>query len=199
MTAPADGYVVNWQVQEGTMLVPAPVAAAGTFIDTSELPVIAAFPQNYLVNVKPGNEVELVLDPKIEQQAKSLHRGGGALVRRLINSSCGESLALKAQIPQVGLPLMTSDDAVTPAAFYQLTASCLPTPVGACKPNDLTISLKAKESEKDKQWPRTRFAYGTTRTLRLLLASTPRPFSTAGWAPSTVHPATIRPARRATF
>ena len=33
--APTDGYVVNWQVQEGTMLVPMPLAAAGTFIDTS--------------------------------------------------------------------------------------------------------------------------------------------------------------------
>src|SRR5262249_22694523 len=33
MYAPADGYVVNWQVQEGTMLVPMPMAAAGTFID----------------------------------------------------------------------------------------------------------------------------------------------------------------------
>jgi multidrug resistance efflux pump len=30
MTAPSDGYVVNWQVQEGTMLAPMPTAAAGT-------------------------------------------------------------------------------------------------------------------------------------------------------------------------
>jgi multidrug resistance efflux pump len=63
MTAPADGYVVNWQVQEGTMLVPMPMAAAGTFIDTSETVVVASFPQNYLTNVEPGNEVEVVLDP----------------------------------------------------------------------------------------------------------------------------------------
>jgi multidrug resistance efflux pump len=63
MLAPADGYVVNWQVQEGTMLVPAPLAAAGTFITTSENVIVAAFPQNYLVNVEAGNEVELVLDP----------------------------------------------------------------------------------------------------------------------------------------
>jgi multidrug resistance efflux pump len=63
MYAPSDGYVVNWQVQEGTMLVPMPMAAAGTFIDTSETWIGAGFPQNYLMNVEPGNDVEVVLDP----------------------------------------------------------------------------------------------------------------------------------------
>ena len=63
MLAPADGYVVNWQVQDGTMLVPAPLAAAGTFISTSETYVAAAFPQNYLPNVRAGDPVEVVLDP----------------------------------------------------------------------------------------------------------------------------------------
>ncbi len=63
MVAPSDGFVVNWQVQEGTMLVPVPLAAAGTFIDTSQTAIVAAFPQNYLVNVEPGNDVELALDP----------------------------------------------------------------------------------------------------------------------------------------
>jgi len=63
MTAPSDGYVVNWQVQAGTMLSSAAVAAAGTFIDTSDIFVAAVFPQNYLTNVEPGNDVELVLDP----------------------------------------------------------------------------------------------------------------------------------------
>jgi multidrug resistance efflux pump len=63
MLAPSDGYVVNWQVQEGTMLVSMPMAAAGTFIDTSDTSIIAAFPQNHLTNVKAGNDVELILDP----------------------------------------------------------------------------------------------------------------------------------------
>ena len=63
MTAPADGYVVDWQVQVGTMLTSAPVAAAGAFIDTSSLYVVAVFPQNYLNNVRQGDDVELVLDP----------------------------------------------------------------------------------------------------------------------------------------
>jgi multidrug resistance efflux pump len=62
MTAPSDGYVVTWQVQEGTMLVPMRTAAAGTFVDTTSISVLAAFPQNYLTNVRSGDEVELVLD-----------------------------------------------------------------------------------------------------------------------------------------
>jgi multidrug resistance efflux pump len=63
MKAPSDGYVVNWQVQPGTMLTSAPVAAAGTFINTSDIFVGAVFPQNFLTNVEPGDDVELVLDP----------------------------------------------------------------------------------------------------------------------------------------
>ena len=63
MYAPEDGYVVNWQVQVGTMLVPMPVAAAGTFVVTADTAVAAVFPQNWLSNVEPGNDVELVLNP----------------------------------------------------------------------------------------------------------------------------------------
>ena len=60
MTAPSDDYVLNWQVQAGTMLVPMPTAAVGTFVDTTSISVLAAFPQNYLTNVRSGDEVELV-------------------------------------------------------------------------------------------------------------------------------------------
>jgi multidrug resistance efflux pump len=63
MLAPSDGYVVNWQIQVGTMLAPVPIAAAGTFVDTSSIQVFALFPQNYLANVRPGDDVEMVLDP----------------------------------------------------------------------------------------------------------------------------------------
>jgi membrane fusion protein, multidrug efflux system len=63
MTAPGDGYVVNWQVQVGTMLVPAPIAAAGTFVNVSDIAVAAVFPQNWLANVEPGDDVEMVLNP----------------------------------------------------------------------------------------------------------------------------------------
>jgi membrane fusion protein, multidrug efflux system len=63
MVAPGDGYVVNWQVQIGTMLVPAPLAAAGTFVNVSDTAVAAVFPQNWLSNVEPGNDVEMVLNP----------------------------------------------------------------------------------------------------------------------------------------
>jgi membrane fusion protein, multidrug efflux system len=63
MLAPEDGYVVNWQVQVGTMLVPAPIAAAGTFVVTSDTAVAAVFPQNWLSNVEPGNDAEMVINP----------------------------------------------------------------------------------------------------------------------------------------
>jgi membrane fusion protein, multidrug efflux system len=63
MTAPGDGYVTNWQVQIGTMLVPMPLAAAGTFVNVSDTAVAAVFPQNWLSNVEPGDDVEMVLNP----------------------------------------------------------------------------------------------------------------------------------------
>jgi membrane fusion protein (multidrug efflux system) len=63
MTAPGDGYVTNWQVQVGTMLVPMPLAAAGTFVNVSDTAVAAVFPQNWLSNVEPGDDVEMVLNP----------------------------------------------------------------------------------------------------------------------------------------
>jgi len=61
--APADGYVVDWQVQEGTMVVALPMSPAGTFIETADTFVVAVFPQNHLMNVQPGNDVDLALDP----------------------------------------------------------------------------------------------------------------------------------------
>jgi multidrug resistance efflux pump len=63
MYAPTDGYVVNWQVQEGTWLTALRFAPAGTFVNTSETAIAASFPQNHLVNVKAGDDVEVVLDP----------------------------------------------------------------------------------------------------------------------------------------
>ena len=63
MTAPDDGYVTNWQVQIGTMLVPMPLAAAGTFVNVSDTAVAAVFAQNWLSNVEPGDDVEMVLNP----------------------------------------------------------------------------------------------------------------------------------------
>jgi len=63
MLAPADGYVFDWVVQEGSMLVPYTVAAAGVFVNAEETNVIASFPQNYLMNVEPGDEVEMIFDP----------------------------------------------------------------------------------------------------------------------------------------
>ena len=44
------------------MFVPMPSAVAGTFVDTSSIYAFAAFPQNFLTNVRPGDQVEMVLD-----------------------------------------------------------------------------------------------------------------------------------------
>jgi multidrug resistance efflux pump len=63
MTAPADGYVVDWQVQEGTMITTVRASACGTFIVTAETFIAASFPQNYLMYVQPGDDVDVVLDP----------------------------------------------------------------------------------------------------------------------------------------
>jgi multidrug resistance efflux pump len=63
MYAPADGYVVDWQIQEGSWAEPMRLLAVGTFIVTGETFIVAVFPQNYLMNVQSGDEVELVLDP----------------------------------------------------------------------------------------------------------------------------------------
>ncbi|TWU30842.1 HlyD family secretion protein [Novipirellula artificiosorum] len=59
--APADGFVTNWQVREGTMAVPLPLAPMGTFIDTSDVALVATFGQNILKNVKPGDKAEFAL------------------------------------------------------------------------------------------------------------------------------------------
>jgi len=63
LLAPADGYVVNWMIQEGQMIAATSAMAAGTFICTSETIVVASFPQNQLANVQPGDDVEVILDP----------------------------------------------------------------------------------------------------------------------------------------
>lgn len=57
--APADGFVTNWQIREGTFVVAMPFAAAGTFVDTGETAIIASLPAQKLVHVEPGNPVEL--------------------------------------------------------------------------------------------------------------------------------------------
>lgn len=58
--APADGFVTNWQVREGTMAVPLPLAPMGTFVDTTEASIVATFGQNVVKNVKPGDAAEIV-------------------------------------------------------------------------------------------------------------------------------------------
>ncbi len=63
MVAPEDGYVVNWEVQEGSMITTVRASACGTFIVTAQTFIAASFPQNYLMLVRPGDDVEVILDP----------------------------------------------------------------------------------------------------------------------------------------
>ena len=65
------------------MLVP--TAAAGTFVDTSSISVVAAFLQTYLTNVRPGDGVELVLDAHPGRVSEGsvdnvIHASGGGQV-----------------------------------------------------------------------------------------------------------------------
>ena len=59
--APADGFVTNWQVREGTMAVPLPLAPLGTFVDTSTTAVVASFGQNVAKNIQAGDPVEFAI------------------------------------------------------------------------------------------------------------------------------------------
>lgn len=59
--APADGFVTNWQVREGTMAVSLPFAPIGMFVDTSKTSLVASFGQNVVTNVKHGDPVEVSL------------------------------------------------------------------------------------------------------------------------------------------
>ena len=57
--APSDGFVTNWQVREGTMAVPLPLAPVGTFVDTTRTNLVASFGQNVCKNVNAGDPVEI--------------------------------------------------------------------------------------------------------------------------------------------
>jgi len=57
--ASADGFVVNWQVREGTMTATLPMSAVGTFVDSSSTNLVATFGQNTVKNVEAGDAVEI--------------------------------------------------------------------------------------------------------------------------------------------
>ncbi len=62
--APADGFVTDWQIREGTYVTSMPFAAAGTFVDTSQTGIVASFPSNFLTHVKPDQQAELVFESR---------------------------------------------------------------------------------------------------------------------------------------
>ena len=59
VVAPADGFVTNWLVREGTRVSSLKFASVATFIDTTESFVLASYPQNRLKNVKAGDVVNV--------------------------------------------------------------------------------------------------------------------------------------------
>ena len=70
-TAPADGFVTNWGIRVGTFVVPMPMAAIGSFVDTSETYIAAPFPAQMLIHVKPDQPVEMAF----KSQPGRLFRG----------------------------------------------------------------------------------------------------------------------------
>src|SRR5262245_24691441 len=62
--APSDGIVTDWQIRPGTFVVPIALASVGTFIDTTETFIIASFPGEELLYVKPGQSVEMAFNTR---------------------------------------------------------------------------------------------------------------------------------------
>jgi RND family efflux transporter MFP subunit len=60
--APADGFVTQLRLEPGAMAVPMPVAPLMTFVNTSKQDFLAAFRQNVLQEIDPGDPAELAFD-----------------------------------------------------------------------------------------------------------------------------------------
>lgn len=60
--SPVDGVVMNWQITEGTPVARYRFVSAGTIEDLSDTAIIAIFPQNLLLNMKVGDEVEVAFE-----------------------------------------------------------------------------------------------------------------------------------------
>lgn len=60
--APTDGFVTQMRVEPGTMAVPMPLSPVMTFVNDREKFFIAAFKQNVLQELHPGNTVEIAFD-----------------------------------------------------------------------------------------------------------------------------------------
>jgi multidrug resistance efflux pump len=62
--APSDGIVTDWQIRPGTFVVPIAIAAVGTFIDTTDTFIVASFPGEELIYIKPGQSVEMAFNTR---------------------------------------------------------------------------------------------------------------------------------------
>lgn len=58
--APTDGFVIHVRVRPGVMAVPLPLAPIMTFVHSDESLFIAAFRQQPMQNIKPGNHAEVI-------------------------------------------------------------------------------------------------------------------------------------------
>lgn len=57
--SPVDGVVMNWQITEGTPVARYRFVSTGTIEDLTDTAIIAIFPQNLLINMKVGDNVEV--------------------------------------------------------------------------------------------------------------------------------------------
>lgn len=92
--APADGTPINVQLRPGSYVVPLPVVQAMSFVE-DEYQVIALYHQNELVEVKPGDEAEIVLPTYPGDIIK-------ASVDSIVWAQGQGQLALSGTVPQTG-------------------------------------------------------------------------------------------------
>ncbi|MEZ6070606.1 MAG: efflux RND transporter periplasmic adaptor subunit [Pirellulales bacterium] len=100
VTAPADGFVTDWQIREGTFVVAMPFAAAGTFVETSTTRIAAAFPAQMLMHVKPDQPVELAF----KSQPGRLLRGSVESVIQATGEGQYETSGKLPSASQIGSP-----------------------------------------------------------------------------------------------
>jgi len=127
VTAPADGFVTNLQLREGSMAQPGqPVMS---FIDTSERYLIAPLGQNVVRHVAVGNDVEValelypgrILNGTVESIIWASGEGQGSPSGSLPDVASlqgGTSLAVRVSFPELPLTLELPVGAGGRAAIY---------------------------------------------------------------------------------
>lgn len=124
--APGDGYVTQQRLRPGMTLISQPQVVPGMiFIHAEDPELYAAFPQNGLQNIEPGNEAEVTFDAipgrafkgKVSSVLQAVAQGQVQPSRFMINF---DAAAAQAQQGRVPVRIEVTDD----LSAYQL-------PVGA--------------------------------------------------------------------